>query len=182
MLARKWQLPGSDISNTVVKELKFSISQTGYQQNPGKQVNYEKPQEIGSNCHKEPALTFLSKVVAAFRYHQRRHGLYTDALRFLCTYKYVISGNGHSRVSWRILPMMSISTGRKTAARSSRINVASIHGSIRRRSSLTYSALTYFAQGMLRGKQIFPAQCTARLLIQGYCSRAFGGCIVGVFP
>ena len=51
-----------------------------------------------------------------------------------------------------------------------------------RRSSLTYSALTYFAQGMLRGKQIFPAQCTARLLIQGYCSRAFGGCIVGVFP
>ena len=51
-----------------------------------------------------------------------------------------------------------------------------------RRSSLTYSALTYFAQGMLRGKQIFPAQCTARLLIQGYCSRAFEGCIVGVFP
>ena len=51
-----------------------------------------------------------------------------------------------------------------------------------RRSSLTYSALTYFAQRMLRGKQIFPAQCTARLLIQGYCSRAFGGCIVGVFP
>ena len=145
MLARKWQLPGSDISNTVVKELKFSISQTGYQQDPGKQVNYEKLQEIDSNCHKEPALTFLSKVVAAFRYHQRRHGLYTDALRFLCTYKYVISGNGHSRVSRRILPMMSISTGRKTAARSSRINVASIHGSIRRRSSLTYSALTYFA-------------------------------------
>ena len=92
MLARKWQLPGSDISNTVVKELKFSILQTGYQQNPGKQVNYEKLQEIDSNCHKEPALTFLSKVVAAFRYHQRRHGLYTDALRFLCTYKYVMSG------------------------------------------------------------------------------------------
>ena len=80
MLARKWQLPGSDISNTVVKELKFSILQTGYQQNPGTQVNYEKPQEIGSNCHKEPALTFLSKVVSAFRYHQRRHGLYADAL------------------------------------------------------------------------------------------------------
>ena len=32
-----------------------------------------------------------------------------------------------------------------------------------RRSSLTYSALTYFAQRMLRGKQIFPAQCTAKL-------------------
>lgn len=44
-----------------------------------------------------------------------------------------------------------------------------------RRSSLTYSDLTYFAQRMLRGKQIFPAQCTARLLIQGYCSRVFGG-------
>lgn len=28
--------------------------------------------------------------------------------RFLCTYKCVISGNGHSRVSRRILPMMSI--------------------------------------------------------------------------
>ena len=132
MLARKWQLPGSDISNTVVKELKFSISQTGYQQDPGKQVNYEKLQEIGSNCHKEPALTFLGKVVSAFRYHQRQ-GLYTDALRFLCTYKHVISGNGHSRVSRRILPMMSISTGRKTAARSSRMNVASIHDSTRSR-------------------------------------------------
>jgi len=48
MLSWKWQLPGSDISNTVVKELKFSILQTGYQQNPGKQVNYEKLQEIGS--------------------------------------------------------------------------------------------------------------------------------------
>ena len=133
MLSWKWQLPGSDISNTVVKELKFSILQTGYQQNPGKQVNYEKLQEIGSNCHKEPALTFLSKVVSAFRYHQRRYGLYTDALRFLCTYKHVISGNGHSRVSRRILPMMSISTGRKTAARSSRMNIASIHDSTRSR-------------------------------------------------
>ena len=51
-----------------------------------------------------------------------------------------------------------------------------------RRSSLTYSALTYFALKKGRGEQIFPAQCTARLLIQGYCSRAFGGCIVGVFP
>ena len=51
-----------------------------------------------------------------------------------------------------------------------------------RRSSLTYSALTYFAQRKRRGKQIFPAQCTARLLIQGYCSKASKGCIVGVFP
>lgn len=44
------------------------------------------------------------------------------------------------------------------------------------------SSLTYFALKKRRGEQIFPAQCTARLLIQGYCSRAFGGCIVGVFP
>ena len=32
-----------------------------------------------------------------------------------------------------------------------------------RRSSLTYSALTYFALKKRRGEQIFPAQCTAKL-------------------
>ena len=32
-----------------------------------------------------------------------------------------------------------------------------------RRSSLTYSALTYFALKEHRGEQIFPAQCTAKL-------------------
>ena len=93
MLARKWQLPGSDISNTVVKELKFSILQTGYQQNPGTQVNYEKPQEIGSNCHKEPALTFLSKVVSAFRYHQRRQDSLSTAIPDQLT------ANGYQAVS-----------------------------------------------------------------------------------